>query len=246
MKTIQLIFGSFIEVARTLDAAGTDTTRSMVMARARAMDAECIGKTESDALDGLAEVYEHAAAEMRRYSMLASRQWKVSYAEMPIASNPTVTVTVTAPSAEEAIELVQSGIEKPIRVRSADYVAPLPVPAPPAPSAPSFDDCEAVGLDGTIRTSAAPHTWEDVARAALAKLRAASPRTLDADQLTALELFAERHGRCWKERLRYCWETGNWGGTVRVAELQQVRNTFGPSWLVRFSFTKPATHRELP
>ena len=33
---------------------------------------------------------------------------------------------------------------------------------------PSFDDCEAAGLDGTARSG--EHGWEDVARAALAKL----------------------------------------------------------------------------
>lgn len=41
---------------------------------------------------------------------------------------------------------------------------------PPAPqAAPDFDTCERVGLDGTARTGG-PWTWEDVARAALARL----------------------------------------------------------------------------
>ena len=92
-------------------------------------------------------------------------QWEVRYAEMPIACNPTKTATVTAPSADEAVEMIQKGIALPIRVV---YVGPV------APRVPSFDDCEDAGLDGTLRTHSEPYTWEEVARAALAKIRSKS------------------------------------------------------------------------
>jgi len=76
-------------------------------------------------------------------------------------------------------------------------------------------------------------------------------RTLTEEQLAALRAFAARHGRNWKSKLNDCWSTGNYDHGHGVsndedAELQQIRNTFGPSWLVRFSFTKTSTHRELP
>ncbi len=44
---------------------------------------------------------------------------------------------------------------------------------------PSFDDCEDAGLDGTLRSAGRVYTWEDVARAALAKLRATPTRWVE-------------------------------------------------------------------
>ena len=61
--------------------------------------------------------------------------------------------------------------------------------------------------------------------------------TLTADQLAALRTFAAANGRRWKSALRDCWASGNYNrypGTVGAPMLQQVRNTFGPSWLVAF------------
>jgi hypothetical protein len=58
-----------------------------------------------------------------------------------------------------------------------------------------------------------------------------------AEQLDALRTFAKANGRTWKSGLRHCWETGKYAyysGTDRSDLLQQVRNEFGPSWLVRF------------
>jgi hypothetical protein len=253
-KTINLHFGAFVEVADTKDVEGT-RIREVFLARARALDAQCQGRTESDALRGLAEYYGSVANNLHNHARLAERTWQVRYAEMPIATNPTKTATVVAASEDEAIESIQKGIAAPIRVQGVTFVPPPPPEPEPVPSTPSFDDCHDVGLDGTLRDGSEPHTWEDVARAALAKLRAtktaieapARPRrTIDADQLEALQQFAERHGRNWKQQLSYCWETGDYGITAHTAELQQIRNTFGPSWLVRFSFTKTSTHRELP
>jgi hypothetical protein len=63
------------------------------------------------------------------------------------------------------------------------------------------------------------------------------------DQLQALQNFANANGRRWKQCLRTAWETGdyagNWHGCDYPGEndfafLQQVRNQFGPSWLIRF------------
>ena len=56
-------------------------------------------------------------------------------------------------------------------------------------------------------------------------------------QLKALRGFAGYYGRGWKITLRFCWENG-WTTTDRIivdtAELQRLRNSHGPSWLVSF------------
>lgn len=51
------------------------------------------------------------------------------------------------------------------------------------------------------------------------------------DQIEALRAYRDRHGRRWKSRLLAEWlsSTGDEG-----AELRQVRNTFGPSWLLNY------------
>jgi len=70
-------------------------------------------------------------------------------------------------------------------------------------------------------------------------------RTLSDEQLAALRTFARANGRSWKSHLNDAWSTGNYhrySGTDDYGSLQQVRNQFGPSWLVRFSFDKPKTH----
>ena len=60
---------------------------------------------------------------------------------------------------------------------------------------------------------------------------------LSIDQLHAIELWAEKYGRNWKSALHEAWMTGDYDGFERSNYLQQVRNTFGPSWLVRFRLT---------
>ena len=54
---------------------------------------------------------------------------------------------------------------------------------------------------------------------------------LSAEQIDALQAYRDRHGRRWKSRLLAEWlsSTGNEG-----PELRQVRNTFGPSWLLDY------------
>jgi len=50
-------------------------------------------------------------------------------------------------------------------------------------------------------------------------------------QYEALICFADLHGRNWKSKLRDCWEIGNYNGFDGDCYLQQIRNSFGPSWL---------------
>jgi len=57
-------------------------------------------------------------------------------------------------------------------------------------------------------------------------------------QLAALQQFANTNGRTWKSALRHAWETGDYPPDCYVEHLQQVRNTFGPSWLVRFTLPR--------
>ncbi len=81
---------------------------------------------------------------------------------------------------------------------------------------------------------------------AIPLLHVALPRALDDEQLAVLAAYAKDHGRHWKRDLNDAWSTGDYGYGEDTGTLQTIRNTFGPSWLVRFSFTKTATHRELP
>jgi hypothetical protein len=62
-------------------------------------------------------------------------------------------------------------------------------------------------------------------------------QTLTPEQLQALRAFASRHGRSWKWQLNVAWTTGLYPSMDDDSgALQQIRNTFGPSWLVRFKF----------
>lgn len=70
--------------------------------------------------------------------------------------------------------------------------------------------------------------------------------TLTTEQLAALRTFADANGRLWKSNLNVCWSTGryrDYNGTENYGYLQSVRNEFGPSWLVKFRFEDPKTHR---
>lgn len=56
-----------------------------------------------------------------------------------------------------------------------------------------------------------------------------------AEQWSALVAFARRYGRTWKATLREAWMSGNYPATDHEdddAYLQQIRNTFGPGWLM--------------
>jgi hypothetical protein len=66
--------------------------------------------------------------------------------------------------------------------------------------------------------------------------------TPNAEQIEALRLFASANGRNWKSELSNLWMNGAYNyavlGGADPGCLQQVRNEFGPSWLVRFSLRK--------
>jgi hypothetical protein len=59
-----------------------------------------------------------------------------------------------------------------------------------------------------------------------------------AEQIEALHRFAAANGRRWKSELSTVWMNGAYNyavlGGADPGLLQQIRNTFGPSWLVRF------------
>lgn len=78
-----------------------------------------------------------------------------------------------------------------------------------------------------------------------ASTRTSPRRSLSEEQLAALRAFALANGPQWKSKLNAAWSTGRYDdypGTGEYGALQQVRNAFGPSWLVRFSFKNPKTH----
>jgi hypothetical protein len=62
--------------------------------------------------------------------------------------------------------------------------------------------------------------------------------TLTAQQLNALQSWARIRGRNWKSELNHAWMTGDYGLVAYTHSLQQVRNQFGPSWLVSFNLKK--------
>jgi hypothetical protein len=57
----------------------------------------------------------------------------------------------------------------------------------------------------------------------------------NAEQIAAIERFADLRGRLWKSALRHYWERGFpvWMGDD-AALLQQLRNTCGPRWLIKY------------
>jgi len=58
---------------------------------------------------------------------------------------------------------------------------------------------------------------------------------LTVEQHCALQVWAKYHGRNWKSPLRESWITGDYGIFDDISgHLQQLRNTYGPSWLVGF------------
>lgn len=65
--------------------------------------------------------------------------------------------------------------------------------------------------------------------------------TPDADMLAALQSFADRNGRRWKETLSTLWCNGRDYYEPEGNQLHQVRNNLGPQWLYSKACTiKPA------
>lgn len=63
------------------------------------------------------------------------------------------------------------------------------------------------------------------------------------EQIEAVRLFAAANGRKWKGELRNLWMNGAYNNAVMggadSALLQQLRNSFGPSWLNSFRLPDP-------
>lgn len=58
-------------------------------------------------------------------------------------------------------------------------------------------------------------------------------RPLTADETATVAAYAVKHGRAWKSKLRAAWMSGgNEEGTGGI--LRSLRNSHGPSWLVRY------------
>jgi len=58
-------------------------------------------------------------------------------------------------------------------------------------------------------------------------------RSLLPDEARAVEVYAAKHGRNWKSKLRAAWMSGgNEEGTGGI--LRNLRNTHGPSWLFSY------------
>lgn len=69
------------------------------------------------------------------------------------------------------------------------------------------------------------------------------------EQVAALRRFHAVNGRAWKSHLNHAWMTGRYadhGAAGDASILQQVRNCFGPSWLVRFKFPPVVTRTTEP
>lgn len=62
-------------------------------------------------------------------------------------------------------------------------------------------------------------------------------RDLTADEARAVEVYASKHGRTWKSKLRAAWMSGGMeDGTGGI--LRSLRNSHGPSWLVAYRAPK--------
>ena len=85
-------------------------------------------------------------------------------------------------------------------------------------------------LNGRFNSKEEAQAWLNARRGKDSAARADADGPSDV-QLQALRNYAQKHGHTWKRDLLHDWETGHAEG-----ELQQVRNQFGPSWLVRFRF----------
>lgn len=57
---------------------------------------------------------------------------------------------------------------------------------------------------------------------------------LTREQFAALQRYAAQHGRTWKRDLSSAWASGTDEREPDGAYLRQIRNTFGPSWLMAF------------
>ena len=57
---------------------------------------------------------------------------------------------------------------------------------------------------------------------------------LTTEQAEALQAFAQKYGRCWKQTLMEAWLSGRDVGEPNGHLLRQIRNNLGPSWLTKY------------
>ena len=57
-------------------------------------------------------------------------------------------------------------------------------------------------------------------------------------QLAALQVYAQKVGRCWKRELAHDWSRACSAhvDTMTYSTLHTIRNQYGPSWLDGFTF----------
>lgn len=67
-------------------------------------------------------------------------------------------------------------------------------------------------------------------------MRKAQKKALTPEQAQALDVFKEKHGDKWKDKLSDCWMSAGYPNIPdeHAAQLQRIRNQFGPSWLVNY------------
>lgn len=68
------------------------------------------------------------------------------------------------------------------------------------------------------------------------------PEELTTEEQAALRAWADEHAPRWKAALRLAWETGDYSGSKHEAALQRIRNTLGPSWLVKYRLPVNPSH----
>jgi hypothetical protein len=71
-------------------------------------------------------------------------------------------------------------------------------------------------------------------------VEAAAGKTPNEEQLAALHLFAKKYGRSWKRELSSKWADGTDTNEPQGALLRQVRNSFGPEWLMKTKIVSAA------
>lgn len=54
------------------------------------------------------------------------------------------------------------------------------------------------------------------------------------EQIEALEAFKQSHGRLWKEKLNHAWQCGSDANEKNGHLLRQIRNQYGPFWLINY------------
>jgi hypothetical protein len=58
--------------------------------------------------------------------------------------------------------------------------------------------------------------------------------TLTKEQAAALIRFSRSNGRSWKRELNMAWSNGSDAYEPDGCHLREVRNQFGPSWLIKY------------